>query len=58
MRAAVIATICYLELLEGEETDNSAKETALQGALKNTRAAASKADELFQEICKAETMQA
>jgi hypothetical protein len=55
VRAAVITTLGYLELIEEEKANESAVKKALKGALKNTRAAAQKVEELFQEICKAET---
>lgn len=54
VRAAVISTLGYLELVEESRSEESAPEKAIQGALKNTRLAAHKVEELFQELCKFE----
>ena len=57
VRYFVITTLEYLEPLEEEKADEGNARKAFQGALKNTRAAAQKVEELFQEICKTEKSQ-
>ena len=57
VRHFVITTLGYLEVVEEEKADEGTAKKALEGALKNTRAAAQKIEELFQEICKTEKTQ-
>jgi len=54
VRHFVITTLGCLELIEEQSSDKSTAEKGLKTALKSTRVAAQKVEELYQEICKAE----
>ncbi len=57
VRAALVSTLGYLELIEARTTEEITAQNAIQGALKNTRFAVEKVEELFREICATENVQ-
>jgi len=54
LRAAIITTLGWLELITDHKHESTEFEKALNLALKNTQLAARNVEELFQEICKAD----
>lgn len=54
VRAAVISTLSHLELIEERSTKEPTAGKALKGAMKHTRLAAQKVEELFRQICETE----
>jgi hypothetical protein len=57
VRAAVISTLAYLEMIEDAKSDPIDVDKHLKGAIKQCRWAAEKIEDLYKEISNAESRQ-